>query len=246
MVKKCWFSKDLPPLKWFSNYRNKYNAKHTTCMYLKTYLPKKFWISSRDSKIVDERDNVLASLNLIIGETTLSLPGSKHMQKTKTHKRFITKILMNYDDKNEWPSKILLEQPISPERLSSRTQGSPSTTLYIEVCRSGTDCIKFSSPKNFSKHENLCFCKEQNYFSKKATTRYGITLCSKNERCRKQGICILVEYVYKLIQIIMLEHNHLSSHKWIIVSYRKKINVNNRTCLYHILLSGKYFGRYFE
>lgn len=38
----------------------------------------------------------------------------------------------------------LLEQPISPERLRSRTQGNPSTTLYMDFWRSGTDW-KFTS-----------------------------------------------------------------------------------------------------
>lgn len=45
--------------------------------------------------------------------------------------------------------KNLLEQPISPERLSSLTQGYPSTTLYMEFWRSGTDSIKSLCPEFF-------------------------------------------------------------------------------------------------
>lgn len=44
------------------------------------------------------------------------------------------------------PLKILLEQPIFPERLSSRTQGYPSTTMYIESWRLGIDSIELNCP----------------------------------------------------------------------------------------------------
>lgn len=118
------------------------------------YLVKKLSTSSSESKIVVERDNELASLNLRIGATTFSLPGSKSIQRTKNVQRIITNVhyaSLEYQNDdlqghNEFSFKCLLEQPISPERLSSRTQGYPSTTLYIEFCRSGTDSITFVSP----------------------------------------------------------------------------------------------------
>lgn len=44
-------------------------------------------------------------------------------------------------------SRNLLEQPISPERLSSRTQGYPSIATYINFSRSGTDSKEFISPE---------------------------------------------------------------------------------------------------
>jgi hypothetical protein len=44
-------------------------------------------------------------------------------------------------------SRYLLEHPITPERLSSRTQGYPSMTLYIAFWRSGTDSIESNCPE---------------------------------------------------------------------------------------------------
>ena len=48
-----------------------------------------------------------------------------------------------------------LEQPIGPERLRRRTQGYPSTTLYMVFWRSGTDSMELDSPANQQKREKL-------------------------------------------------------------------------------------------
>ena len=50
---------------------------------------------------------------------------------------------------NQFKKKIRvpLEQPISPERFSSRTHGYPSTIVYIDFSRSGTDSNEFNSPE---------------------------------------------------------------------------------------------------
>lgn len=63
---------------------------------------------------------------------------------TKRKKVILSTIRCAYE---EMLSRNLLEQPISPERLSSRTQGYPSTATYINFSRSGTDSKEFISPE---------------------------------------------------------------------------------------------------